>query len=221
MNQYSIRLELESDTTFGRGDGIAGLIDAEVEHDEYGLPYLRGRSLKGLLQEECANVLFSLKQANSAKLSDLETIADKLFGKAGSDLEADAKMFVGDAVLPKDLRDAVKYAIQEEQITPDEVLKSLTAIRRQTAMSENGAPKPESLRSMRVVLRETVFESELMFNEDFQPDSNEIALLGACAASLRRVGLGRNRGRGKVKARLIGAVDLTDSCLSNFASVIQ
>src|SRR5437763_12461074 len=109
MNKYSILIELKSDTTFGRGDGVAGLIDAEVEHDENGLPYLRGRALKGLLQEECANALFSVKQFNSAKLSDLETIADKLFGKGGSDLDADAKMFIGDALLPKDLRDAVKY----------------------------------------------------------------------------------------------------------------
>lgn len=223
MNKYLLRLKLESDTTFGRGDGVAGFIDSEVEHDENGLPYLRGRSLKGLLQEECANILFSLKQANSNKLSSLEILADKLFGKGGSDLEADAKMFVGDAVLPQDLRDAVNFAIHQDppQITPDEVLKSLTATRRQTAMSEKGAPKKESLRSMRVVLRETVFESELMFSESFRPDSNEIALLGACVASLRRVGLGRNRGRGKVTARLIGAVDLTDSCLSNFESLIS
>ena len=220
MNKYSIRLHLNSDTTFGRGDGIAGLVDSEVEHDENGLPYLRGRSLKGLLQEECANILFSLKQADYTQLYDLEKIADKLFGKGGSDLKADAKMFVGDAVLPKDLFDAVKFAIQEEQIKPDEVFKSLTTTRRQTAMNEKGAPRKESLRSVRVVLRETVFESELMFSEDFQPDSNEIALLGACVASLRRVGLGRNRGRGKVTARLLGAVDLTDSCLNNFQSLI-
>lgn len=48
---YSIKIKLLSDTTFGRGDGVAGLVDQEVEHDQYGFPFLRGRTLKGLLSE--------------------------------------------------------------------------------------------------------------------------------------------------------------------------
>lgn len=222
MNNYHIQITLKSDTTFGRGDGVAGYIDAEVEHDELGLPFLRGRTLKGLLQEECANILFSLsKDATFPKLSDFEIAADKLFGKAGSDLQADAKMYIGDAVLPEDLTNAVKFAIEKEkpEINADEVLQSLTVIRRQTAISENGAPKPESLRSMRCVLKETIFESNLSFSEDFAPGSPEITLLGMTCAALQRVGLGRNRGRGKVSVRLIGTNDLTDLCLKNFEEI--
>lgn len=216
---YKIELTLESDTTFGRGDGVAGLIDAEVQHDEFGLPILRGRALKGLLAEECANILFSLESLG--KKSAWELPAQRLFGIAGSGLQTDARMHVGDMKLPEELRQAVRYEIQENQLTADEVLTSLTTIRRQTAMTEHGAPKENSLRSMRVIVRETVFEAELMFDEHLDPDSLEIALLGACCASLRRVGLGRNRGRGRVEAKLIHNGDITQSCLNLFEGKIE
>jgi CRISPR/Cas system CMR subunit Cmr4 (Cas7 group RAMP superfamily) len=208
MSKYNIQITLKSATTFGCGDGVAGYIDTEVGHDEFGLPYLHGRTLKGLLQEECANILFSLSQdATFTKLSDFETASNNLFGTSGSDLDADAKMNVGDAVIQEDLANAVKFAIEKNQITADEVLQSLTTIRRQTAMNENGSPKPESLRLMRVILSETIFESNLSFNEGFAIDSDEITLLRMSCAALQRVGLGRNRGRGKVAVRLIGAGD--------------
>ena len=37
MNKYKLKIKLLSDTTFGRGDGVAGIADQEVEHDSYGL----------------------------------------------------------------------------------------------------------------------------------------------------------------------------------------
>jgi len=46
MTTYYLNFTLLSDTTFGRGEGVPGLVDEEVEHDRYGLPYLRGRTLE-------------------------------------------------------------------------------------------------------------------------------------------------------------------------------
>jgi len=40
MMHLSLKFMLKTDTTFGRGDGVAGLIDSEVQHDEFGLPFL-------------------------------------------------------------------------------------------------------------------------------------------------------------------------------------
>ncbi|MBK8024610.1 MAG: hypothetical protein IPK19_25090 [Chloroflexi bacterium] len=38
----SLEVRLISDTTFGRGDGIAGVVDQEVEHDaSTGLPIVK------------------------------------------------------------------------------------------------------------------------------------------------------------------------------------
>jgi hypothetical protein len=199
MTTYYLRLHLQSDTTFGRGDGVAGWIDAEVEHDEYGLPFLRGRALKGLLVEECAHLLFALGVHNEPE-TDLYKAALKLWGQGGSDLAGSGGVIVGDARLPEDLRQACRAAIAGKSLTRQEILASLTALRRQTALDVRGAPLPESLRAMRVVLRDTVFEAELRL--DSVLDDCQLGLLAASVKSLRRVGTGRNRGRGRVTSWL-------------------
>lgn len=201
---YKIKIKLLSDTTFGRGDGVAGLIDSEVEHDRYGFPYLRGRTLKGLLSEECDNLVLLLPET---QLQEWLKIRNSLFGEPGSTDETMAKMHVGDACLPPDLRDAVAYQQQKDGFpTREDVLASLTAIRQQTAIDpEDGAPAEHSLRSFRVVVRDRPeaapsFEAPLFFDEDPTPEM--LALLGVGTLALRRIGSGRNRGRGHVKCTL-------------------
>ena len=197
-----LRLTLLSDATFGRGDGVAGLVDAEVEHDEYGMPYLRGRTLKGLLAEEAANILFSLRQfATADHIERWEKAVQYLFGSPGSTLETNAALHVGDARLPEDLRQAVAADIDAQQYTAPDVLESLTTIRRQTAMDESGVPEKGTLRAMRVILRDTTFEANLHFLQ--LPDDDALAFLAACVKALRRVGTGRNRGRGQVQVALV------------------
>jgi len=54
-------------------------VDEEIEHDTFtGLPYLRGRTLKGLLVEECANILYVLRGNPAYNL--LQQAARDLFG---------------------------------------------------------------------------------------------------------------------------------------------
>lgn len=229
MNKFSLRIKLESDTTFGRGDGVAGLIDTEVEHDANGLPFLRGRTLRGLLSEECANILFSIDEFPDA--NDWKQAAKNLFGRAGSTLDDDGKLHIGNAVLPEDLRDAVSFEVNEYKkakkenkkagVSPNEIIESLTAIRRQTRMSENGSPEEGSLRSSRVILRETEFVADLIFAEEPQDESKELHLLSASAAGLQRIGLGRNRGRGKVSVRLMkNGGNLPVDFLEKFANAL-
>lgn len=204
-----LRLHLISDAGFTAGEGVAGLLDSELQHDMHGLPYLRGRSLKGLLAEECANVLYALYiQGHPAERTFTES-ARRLFGEPGAGLNGQGGLNVGDAQLSDDLR----CAIQDGDVcdmTPDQVLESLTAIRRQTAMSEQGAPLTGSLRSMRVLLRETVLTAGLSFMEP--PDADQCALLAACVMSLRRAGSHRNRGLGRLRTRLLaGDADITEA----------
>lgn len=199
METYWLRFTLLSDATFGRGDGVAGLVDREVEHDADGMPYLRGRTLKGLLAEECANILFALGKQNKP-LDRWYQAAQRVFGRPGSTLADDALMRVGDARLPADLRAAIHHDVEARRFHPAEMMEALTAIRHQTAVNVEGAPERGTLRAMRVVLRGTPFEAELAFAEPAQPD--DLALLAACILGLRRAGTGRNRGRGRLMATL-------------------
>jgi len=202
METYWLCFTLLSDATFGRGEGLAGLVDQEVDHDQYGLPYLRGRTLKGLLNEECANILYALKQ-QGADLERWESAAQRLLGGPGSTLADDAWLRVGAARLPADLRQAVHQALEAPNATlsPADVLDSLTAIRRQTAVDEKtGVPEEGTLRAMRVVLRQTPLEARLTFLNGAR--QNDLPLLAACVLALRRAGTGRNRGRGRLWATL-------------------
>ena len=198
MPIYRLKIKLLSDTTFGRGDGVAGLIDQEVEHDPFGFPYLRGRTLKGLLSEESDNLMAMLTNHRPS----WERVACDLFGTLGSTIGTMGAVHVGDACLPEDLRQAVDFQINDEKsLTKTEVLDSLTTIRRQTSIdSQSGTPDEGSLRSFRVVLRDLCFTADLIFEKI--PSDEMLSLIAVGSLALRRLGSGRNRGRGYVQCTL-------------------
>jgi CRISPR/Cas system CSM-associated protein Csm3 (group 7 of RAMP superfamily) len=213
MTTYWLKFELLSDAALGRGDGLAGVVNAEVQHDEYGLPYLSGKTLKGLLGAECAEILFALERTPAQKTS-WQDAARFLFGEPGSGAVEGGCLHIGDARLPHALRGAIAQEFVRLESIPDPdqrqreaaklqraMLDSLTALRRQTAMdASTGAPKENTLRTIRVILRKTPFEAELIFLEP--PDDLRRGLLAACVRAFRRVGTSRNRGLGQLKADL-------------------
>ncbi|MFZ2422211.1 MAG: RAMP superfamily CRISPR-associated protein [Anaerolineae bacterium] len=221
MSEYHFRFTLLSDATFGRGDGLAGVVDAEVQHDPTGLPYLAGRTLKGLLGAECADIIFAVGQARPEQRGRWEVAALRLFGRTGSALEGEANLGVGPAQLPGDLRALIAQDVEDDRITRTEVLESVTALRRQTAMDAvTGAPLENTLRVMRVILRATPFDATLSFREP--PGEDELALLAACAKALRRAGTGRNRGRGKLTTELCEAtgIQVTEQHFEQFRKAV-
>lgn len=200
MTQYQLEIELLSDTTFGRGDGLAGIIDQEVEQDADGLPYLRGRTLKGLLGEEADNLIATI--ADTAIQAQWLEVADRLFGQPGSTLDTQSIMHVGDTCFPEAFKQAISAAIKSEQITQTEVLNALTTVRRQTAIDgELGIAAEGSLRAFRVILRKQKLQANLLFVE--APTPSMLTLLKVSALALRRAGSGRNRGRGHIRCRLL------------------
>jgi hypothetical protein len=198
MSTYWLKLLLVSDTTFGRGDGVAGVVDGEVQHDPYGLPYLHGKTLKGLLSAAADELLDALGRATPDRLAHWQAQKDSLFGRPGSRWADMGALHVGDATLPQDLRDYLAWEQDEMQRrTRAKTLEALTAVRRATAMDyETGAPRTETLRAMRVIVRDTPFTARLDFADGPTPDQR--AFLAACVMALRRAGSGRNRGRGQV-----------------------
>ena len=190
----TLRIELLSDATFGRGDGVAGVVDQEIDHDESGFPFIGGKALKGLLAEESRNLVRLLSSSGNEHRS--------LFGHAGAGtttqaLHSQSCMHVDNAVVPEWLRAAVTSG----DPSPTEVLEAMTYIRRLTSVDQQtGAPRAETLRSQRVVLRTLVFHSVLRFRRD--PEPREQAWLAGCALAVRRGGARRNRGRGRLAISL-------------------
>jgi len=214
-----LKLKLLSDAAFGRGDGLVGVVDSEVQHDTYGCPYFHGRTLRGVLEEECANILYALQIQGE---EDWQPAALALFGRPGSTDQDKALLRIGDACLPKNLREAIEASVKREEVTPQQVLASLTTIRRQTAMDvKTEAPKKKFLRATRLILRETWFESELVLEEKAHPKS--LPLLAACVKALRRAGSDRNRGRGELMAWLCDAAgkDITQVYFNQFTTLLE
>lgn len=207
MTTYFLTLTLLSEAVFGRGDGVAGSVDTEVEHDDYGLPYLHGRGVKGLLTAQCADILGTLER--SPAYANLEAAATRLFGEGGSSLTANGALYVGPALLPNSLRQAVRQKIDQDnkqdnkqnKLRRADVLAALTTVRRQTQVDDQtGVAKDRSLRAMRVLIRELEFEAALITERDLDP--TERGLLAACVKAVRRVGTHRARGLGRVKTEL-------------------
>ncbi len=80
-----------------------------------------------------------------------------------------------------------------------------------------GAPLKNTLRTMRVILRDTPFEAEMSFFYDLEAEPLDKALLAACVRAFRRGGTGRNRGRGRLQAQLqTESGEITDHWLRLF-----
>ena len=218
MATYILKITLLSEAAFGRGDGVAGVVDTEIEHDERGLPYLHGRGIKGLLTAQCADLLGALEQ--SAVHASFKQAATRLFGEGGSDLESSGILSFGPARLPELLRKAV-YFVNPARLTRSDVLEALTTIRRQTSIdTQTGAAKEETLRANRVLMRDLVFEA--LISTEFELDSREKALLGACVKAVRQIGCQRSRGLGRVRAEIfdLNGHALTEEWMSLFVKEV-
>jgi hypothetical protein len=201
MTVYYLTVNLKSDATFSRGDGVPGLVDLEIDHDEAGCPFISGRALKGLLVEEAANLCFAMGETRWQK--HWQKAATWLFGVSGATGAGTALMHVGPATLPYELRDRLYSQVfaDKPMLQREDVLDALTSIRRQTSVNaQTGAPETGSLRSMRVLLRDTPLIARLDCDAD--PAQDALALLSACVLAVRRGGTGRNRGRGELQLLL-------------------
>ena len=196
MTPTKIIITLKSASTFGSGSGVAGLVDREIEHDENGFPFLRGKTLKGLLAESAENIVFALESDNE-KLP-WHIAKNVLFGTGGAGLKERGILHIEDAKLPE----ALRAEILKENWKKEDVLYSLTGIRRQTSINEFGAPDHATLRSMRVLLPGVTLEAKISFNcePNREPSPMELQLLNAAVLDFRHAGTGRNRGRGWLKA---------------------
>ncbi|HEY9803118.1 MAG TPA: RAMP superfamily protein, partial [Leptolyngbyaceae cyanobacterium] len=73
--------------------------------------------------------------------------------------------------------------------------------------------------SFRVVMRQLEFEAKLIF--ETQPSQEILSLLAASVLALRRIGSGRNRGRGHVRCTLHDheGKDITHDYINLFGKV--
>jgi len=194
-------IRLLSDSHFGMGAGTAGLVDREIDHDEYGMPIINGKSIHGLLKDSWLTM--------HKHFPELISAAKRILGEPKLHQDS-AILHISNATLPLEISKIIKTAIlrKDHPLTPDMILDVFTDIRIQTSQNrENGAPAKETLHSIRVLTRGIILRSEL--NWLVIPNSDDIKVLSLMLLGTRHAGLERNRGLGLVELSLDGNLDET------------
>lgn len=215
----NIKMALKSAMLPASGEGYSSLIDTDVVFDNYGLPYFPARRLKGLLRESVLEVLEMTKQAgiklqigignNSTDKDD--AYIEEIFGsgtQAGGVIFHDLRLEENALALPW-----LKWAFNEfnNLLSADTVLNTMTEIRYQTAVDQEGIAADNSLRTVRVLEPGLVFTGELTIKKE-QLFTNP--LLALACANLKHAGSKRTRGFGEVYCSLWdGQQDISSSTI--------
>lgn len=183
---YKLKITLKSDLCAASGQGFSNSIDTDVCYDNYGIPFIPARRIKGCLKE-AANYIES-------------DFINEIFGISGNSRNGSLK--ITNAVI-ENYQQIVDDISISSKISHKNMLEFFTSTRASTAI-KNDTAKEGSLRFIRVVNKTSPLTSEnLEFFADFEIDevySNEFSLI---CKSLKNIGFNRNRGFGAIKCEMI------------------
>lgn len=181
------QIKFLSDWHVGSGLGAGAETDAEILKDENNLPYIPGKTIKGLMKA----ALFEMIAVNQVNKDSV----DQLFGYEVKDdkgkvlKSCKGSLFFSNASLP----DA-----EQKEITHDLahfLYKNIT----QTKIDSKGVADSTSLRTMEVCMP-IILEGEIRkFKDgiDSELSNKENALIENALKWVRRLGVNRNRGLGR------------------------
>lgn len=207
MENYQIKIELLTETLFGNGEAIPGYVDVDIQTDEYGFPFLKAKTLKGLIRENAELLCKNLHL-------DME-IAKELFG----DEETAGILRFSDASLSPEVQKVLKNYLndisQNENVTieKEDVKRAITTEYSFTRI-ENGVQADHSLRTVRMLNKGMIFWADITASEALSDTSR--CLLGCAAGLLKHVGTLKSKGKGCVRAELfVSGKQITSSCFEN------
>lgn len=203
MMKLDLKIQLLSPTLPGSGEGWGSLVDTDIIMDEYGLPYLPARRIKGLLRESAVEVMEMLALS---KLNTREELAlappEQIFGTGFQ-----KSVFQVDNLKIEDHDQIIQwldflFQSYGQILSPAVITEALTEIRRQTSIDEDtGVARENSLRTIRVINQGISFTGTI-FMENSKQQDQAIRLLALAVANLKRLGSKRTRGLGRIEASL-------------------
>ena len=189
-------------------------VDAEVVHDQYGLPYFPAKRLKGLLYESAVEVKEMAEAAGMHFISQ-KTINELFQRSAGSDVQLvaeDLRLAGYDEMEPDFQYLTEKYPAY---IRKEDVLQEFTSIRYQTAINkETGTAADGSLRNIRVV------DAGVEFTGTWELRNAGPEHLEALALAMQNIssaGGKRNRGFGQISCTMPEQEKLVEQALGKDA----
>jgi CRISPR-associated protein Csx10 len=183
-----VKMELRSDTIFGNGTSIPGAEDISVLTDEFGFPYFKGGTMKGIFREE----LIRLLKLEGRSDGEIKKEVSELLGNNGDDhICQERKMIFSDFKMSENVRNIVIQEVGADN--SKEILDILSNLRTFTKINEEGIVEEGTLRIARCINKGLVFYSDIKFCKQDEELVEEV--LGM----IKYIGTMRNRGFGNVK----------------------
>lgn len=204
-----LHIELQSDLLMGSGKGSGSVIDTDIVFDDFGLPFIPGKRLKGLIRNSLCELMQLSTSGSNVNLFDIKVQdVNYLFGVIGHshpgvinfpDMELETK---------ECLLEAIQYGKSEEVFSGEDVKNFFTYIRSQTTIDENGLAKKGSLRTSRVLSyinpiepeKKHQFVGELGLTNEVT--EHHLKCLELAARWTKHIGSQRSRGLGQIQMKL-------------------
>ena len=205
MADFDVTIEVASPLHLGSGNADINL-DAEIVHDEFGLPYFPARRFKGLLYESAVEVDEMLT------LSGIEhnpMLIDNIFHRYST---SEVQLIVPNFYVERDyerLRAEWSYLQSEykDVFRPSDVLETFTSMRYQTQLTD-GVAATGSLHNMRVLNAGVKFYGRLQLKNGGE---EELQLMALSIRNLKAAGLKRSRGFGRLNCSMAGGDELIET----------
>ena len=200
MKPYKVEIKVLSPLHLGSGRADI-VIDAEVVHDNYGLPYFPAKRLKGLLFESA----IEMAEMSREKWFTVDEVK-QLFGQENADQSA---FTIENFYLENyaSIKEDWEYLNNKYHgiFTREEVLETYTDLRYMTSIDkETGTTKDGSLHNMRIVDAGTVFKGVISLGDESQKNK---LIIEYALKNLRFAGAKRNRGCGAIECIFTSALD--------------
>lgn len=198
---FTVRVTVESPLHLGSGQADVN-VDAEVIHDDAGLPYFPAKRFKGLLYES------ALETVEMSELSGLDLVRqeelDALFQHGGT---SQLQLVVPTLRLPdyEQIHEewTALFKKYPEYFQPQAILESYTSLRYQTQIDRvTGIAAEGSLHNMRVVEPGICFIGEVAL-EGTGNRQRAYEILALALRNLHQAGLKRSRGFGRIRCEML------------------
>ena len=199
FDSFTLRVHTRSPLHLGSGQADVN-VDAEVVHDEVGLPYFPAKRLKGLLYESALEVTEMNTPLGSG--AELRAELDALF-QHGS--QGEARLIIPNLYLEghENMKEDWQYlqSAYPEIFTANDVLEQYTSLRYQTRLDrKTGTAADGSLHNMRVVEAGLDFEGKI---EIIGGTVRHLKLLALAFKNLTQAGVKRTRGFGCIDCLML------------------
>lgn len=193
MKRYDIKITLLSETMPGSGMAVPGIIDNDIRHDNYGLPYMNAKTFKGHIREQ----MEFLKEYGSS-YKDID-INDLLGSDDKDSTKRIGKLKFSEVSLSPAVKSVIKTAVDKGELSKSEVLNSITVVYVRTRINERGVVEPHSLRKERELKKNLMLETKIFADE---LTDRELDFLNDSVKSLKQIGMHKSKGKGLIECTM-------------------